>query len=107
MQATLYSRNSLGPNEPARKVHAEYVYEDDSVGAPMIRASYRDSDAGWSLMVQYAGSVSGVDSPHVAYVDYVDPHTVKYRTHYTYTHPLHPTMHTMKVRSSRSRIHLV
>lgn len=98
-QATLFCRNSLEPSEPVREVEAEYVYEDHGVAAPMIRAVYFDPLAGWSLTVQYAGSVSGEDSPHIAYVDYVDPRRVKYRTHFSYTHPLHPTMHTMKVRA--------
>lgn len=87
----------MDASEGVREIEAEYVYEDHGVGAPMIRAIYYDPAAGWSLTVQYAGSVSGEDSPHIAYVDYVDPRRVKYRTHYSYTHPLHPTMHTMKV----------
>jgi hypothetical protein len=95
--ASLYCKNKEDRREPPREIEAVYEYEDAGVAAPLVRAAYHDARDGWSMTVQYAASVSGEDAPHIAYVDYVDPRRVKYRTHFSYTHPLHPTMSTMKV----------
>lgn len=95
--ASLFCKNKEDRHEPPREIEAVYEYEDRGVGAPLVRASFHDTREGWSMTVQYAASVSGEDAPHIAYVDYTDPRRVKYRTHFSYTHPLHPTMSTMKV----------
>eukprot|EP01134_Creolimax_fragrantissima_P007686 CFRG7686T1 len=78
---------------------ARFFHEDNAIGSPIIKAFYVSVTEKWSILVQYAGKVSGEDQPHISYVDYVDPHNVKCRTHYSYTHPLHPTLQTMRLRT--------
>lgn len=103
----MFCKNNTDPSEPVHEIEAMYQYEDNGVASPLIRAVYFDVNENWTLIVQYAASISGEDSPHIAYVDFVDPRRVKYRTHFSYTHPLHPTMHTMKVRAFVRRVAVV
>ncbi|KNC84851.1 hypothetical protein SARC_02933 [Sphaeroforma arctica JP610] len=97
---TLYrTQVGVGKGSLVNEFEARFFYEDNGAGAPITRAFYVSVTEKWSMLVQYAGKVSGEDQPHISYVDYVDPHNIKCRTHYSYTHPLHPTLQTMKLRT--------
>eukprot|EP00124_Ichthyophonus_hoferi_P002376 Ihof_evm5s159 gene=Ihof_evmTU5s159 len=99
VNSTLFCKCTQNPGGELEEVQATYFYDEEGVNAPMVGASYAHPDHGWVLTVKYASSVSGEDKPHIAYVDYIDARHVKYRTHYSYVHPLHPTLQTMKLRT--------
>ncbi|XP_063934657.1 uncharacterized protein LOC135146429 [Zophobas morio] len=95
IEATLKRENLLKPLKGLQEIEARYQYQDTEIESPMIAVSYYHVMKGWQLHIVYAGGVCGEDMPHISYVDYIDKRGVKSRTHFLYTHPLHPTMQTM------------